>query len=270
MTVVRTVIVEDTTAPIITLLGDNPQTLELGSAYLELNATTDDNSTIIINTSHVDMHSVGEYNVTYNATDTSNNQAVTVVRTVIVEDTLDTDNDGIPNLIDNCPFTINSNQLNSDSDDKGDACDNDDDNDGIEDSKDAFPLNPNESLDTDNDGIGNNADADDDNDGILDYNDDLPLNPNESIDSDGDGVGNNADTDDDNDGISDIDERRWGFNPLDASDGNNADADGDGVSNKDEIKAGSNPLNIDDTKKPKKFVPIIIEGLMIMIPFHEN
>jgi hypothetical protein len=257
----------DRTPPIITVLGDNPQTLELGSEYLELNASTDDNSSIMIDSSDVDMNSIGEYNVTYNSRDASNNEAITVYRIVIVEQIAkDSDNDGIIDSLDNCPLTINVNQLNTDNDAQGNACDTDDDNDGVEDNQDAFPLNTTESLDTDNDGIGNNSDTDDDNDGVLDHNDDLPLNRNEFIDTDGDGIGNNADSDDDNDGISDSNERRWGFDPLDASDGNNADADNDGVSNKDEIKAGSNPLNPQDKKKPKKFAPISIDGLIIIVP----
>ena len=40
---------------------------------------------------------------------------------------------------------------------------------------DAFPLDPEESVDTDNDGIGNNTDPDDNNDGVLDVNDAFPL-----------------------------------------------------------------------------------------------
>lgn len=65
---------------------------------------------------------------------------------------IDTDKDGIPNYLDS-----------------------DDDNDGVEDSLDAFPLNANEQKDTDKDGIGNNRDNDDDNDGIIDAQDPLPL-----------------------------------------------------------------------------------------------
>jgi hypothetical protein len=53
--------------------------------------------------------------------------------------------------------------------------DSDDDNDGVLDSDDAFPLDATESVDTDSDGIGNNADTDDDNDGILDSDDPFPL-----------------------------------------------------------------------------------------------
>ena len=44
----------------------------------------------------------------------------------------------------------------------------DSDNDGVEDSEDAFPNDASETLDTDLDGIGNNADTDDDNDTLSD------------------------------------------------------------------------------------------------------
>lgn len=54
------------------------------------------------------------------------------------------------------------------------------DGDGVEDSIDAFPNDPSESIDTDNDGIGNNADPDDDNDGVSDLADAFPLDPTRS------------------------------------------------------------------------------------------
>ncbi|MGV6830578.1 MAG: hypothetical protein ACWA5P_03325, partial [bacterium] len=161
--------------------------------------------------------------------------------------------------------------MKSDLDNDGipDDIDPDIDGDGVVNLQDAFPRDASEWLDTDGDGIGNNADTDDDNDGILDVNDAFPLDKNEWLDTDHDGIGNNADTDDDNDGISDKDEVKWGFDPLDPSDGGSADADGDGVSNADEIKAGSDPLDPNDTKKlkkPKKFAPIIMDDMMIMVP----
>lgn len=52
----------------------------------------------------------------------------------------------------------------------------DDDNDGVVDVDDTFPLDPTESADADSDGIGNNADWDDDNDGVPDVVDAEPLN----------------------------------------------------------------------------------------------
>ena len=86
----------------------------------------------------------------------------------------------------------------------------DTDGDGVPDSEDAFPNNPNESADTDGDGVGDNADA-------------FPNDASESVDTDGDGIGNNADTDSDGDGVPD-DEDAF---PYDATE--SADSDGDGV-----------------------------------------
>jgi uncharacterized delta-60 repeat protein len=131
----------------------------------------------------------------------------------------DTDADGFPGswnaacnvtclansglILDNCPTTANVTQLNFDGDAQGDACDVDDDNDGMPDTWDAFPFDATESGDYDGDGVGDNADTDDDNDGVSDELDAFPYDESESIDSDADGIGNNADTDDDNDGIPD-------------------------------------------------------------------
>ena len=53
---------------------------------------------------------------------------------------LDSDNDGIGNDIDNCPLISNAEQLNTDNDSQGNSCDSDDDNDGIPDIDDEYPL----------------------------------------------------------------------------------------------------------------------------------
>ncbi len=117
----------------------------------------------------------------------------------------------------------------------------DDDNDGVEDAKDAFPLEPEEWADADGDLIGDVLDADDDGDGKgddangngtpdceeMDLDGDgvarartvpwdaFPWDPKEWRDRDGDGLGDNADPDDDGDGWSDADEAKAGTDPLD-------------------------------------------------------
>ena len=84
------------------------------------------------------------------------------------DDLSDEDGDGIASYLDNCFLVANDDQVDTDNDFLGNACDSDDDNDGVADSEDAFPLDASESVDTDNDGIGNNADTDDDGDGYSD------------------------------------------------------------------------------------------------------
>ena len=89
----RTVQVVDTTLPVITLVGANPQLIEVGSPYAELGATASDNydgdltGSIVIDASAVNTSVVGSYPVTYNVTDSNGNAAAEVVRTVFIEDT---------------------------------------------------------------------------------------------------------------------------------------------------------------------------------------
>ena len=112
--------------------------------------------------------------------------------------------------------------------------DPDDDNDGVLDSDDAFPTNPNEQRDQDGDapdsgpgsdgtGFGDNSDPDIDGDNVPNEQDKFPRNPFESVDTDGDGIGNNSDEDDDGDTVPDLQEEQDGTDPL------KRDTDGDGV-----------------------------------------
>ena len=89
-TTTRTVVVEDTTPPKITLLGDNPQVIISGNPYSELGATASDSldgdlgAAIVIDTTAVDTMVVGDYTVTYDVSDAAGNPAATVSRTVSV------------------------------------------------------------------------------------------------------------------------------------------------------------------------------------------
>ena len=68
----------------------------------------------------------------------------------------DSDGDSIPDSVDNCRFTPNPNQDNSDADSLGDKCDGDKDNDGVRDLQDNCPYVPNPSqTDIDDDDVGN-------------------------------------------------------------------------------------------------------------------
>lgn len=116
----------------------------------------------------------------------------------------------------------------TDHDGRPNDSDPDDDNDGVIDEEDAFPLSASEQYDTDGDGIGDNSDKDDDNDDVPDEFDDLPLDPNESMDTDKDGIGNTQDNDDDNDGLTDTEEENLKTDPI------LADSDEDGVSDKED------------------------------------
>jgi len=89
-------------------------------------------------------------------------------------------------------------------------------NDGIIDSSPAT-VTITITADCDGDNISDLKDTDDDNDGVLDVEDAFPLDATETVDTDGDGIGNNADRDDDNDGMSDTDETAFGSDPIDAT-----------------------------------------------------
>jgi predicted ribosomally synthesized peptide with SipW-like signal peptide len=85
---------EDTTAPVITLLGEDPVNLNVGETYTDAGATALDNGTVDLTGSivttftpgPVDTSVLGTFTVQYNVSDAAGNPATEVTRTVIVNE----------------------------------------------------------------------------------------------------------------------------------------------------------------------------------------
>ena len=79
------------TPPEITIIGDNPVTIQAKSTYTDQGATATDSNgnivTVLSDTSNVNIDLIGTYTVTYNATDSNGNAAIQRTRTVNVVDT---------------------------------------------------------------------------------------------------------------------------------------------------------------------------------------
>ena len=159
-----------------------------------------------------------------------------------VDASLDADEDGVADDIDNCVDEANADQSDRDGDGEGDACDADDDGDGVLDADDNCPeLSVDDTTDTDGDGAGDACDVDDDGDGVLDDADNCPLTANlGQLDSDDDEAGDACDDDIDGDGSTN-DEDAF---PNDASEQSDGDTDGVG-DNADNCPALSNEDQLD-------------------------
>jgi uncharacterized repeat protein (TIGR02543 family) len=133
-------------------------------------------------------------------------------------DTNDSDGDGLTNYQEIVEYGTNPTLPDTDGD-------------GVNDKKDAFPLDPAETLDTDHDGTGDNADLDDDNDSYSDADETNIHHTNPNL----------ADTD--NDGLPDGEEfTTYHTNPL------IGDTDGDGFLDGYEVLTGKSP--VDPLDKP--------------------
>jgi sugar lactone lactonase YvrE len=85
----QTLTVQDTKAPDLTLVGDNPVTVECPNPYVDLGVRVTDNcdpNPTLTTDNPVNVHAPGDYTITYTARDRSGNTA-TLTRTVKVRDT---------------------------------------------------------------------------------------------------------------------------------------------------------------------------------------
>ncbi len=86
------------------------------------------------------------------------NSSNDVATTPLYEPKVDADRDGVGDDTDNCPTDANTDQLDTDHDGKGNACDSDDDNDGLSDADEATKGTSPTLSDTDGDGVPDGSD----------------------------------------------------------------------------------------------------------------
>jgi len=122
LTIIETSTIPDTTSPVITLTGSNPQIVEQGNVYTEFGATAFDNingnltSLITINSSAVNTLLLGTYPVNYSVSDNAGNIG-TATRWVNVVDTtaplIDTISDDSITENKNYEYQVEATDLNS-------------------------------------------------------------------------------------------------------------------------------------------------------------
>ncbi len=114
---------------------DTPQTHPDIAAFIEGASASDnvDGENLEVSNDGPDAYPLGITIVTFKVKDAAGHEVTESASITIIS--IDYDADTILNEVDNCPYSSNTEQLNTDgSNDGGDACDLDDDNDGMSDS----------------------------------------------------------------------------------------------------------------------------------------
>ena len=154
---------------------------------------------------------------------------------------------------DNCPEVRNADQTNTDGDADGDACDGDDDNDGVADEGDncRTVVNPDQ-ADSDGNGRGDACPpTDEDGDGTFEDVDNCRGLPNpDQANADGDRQGDACDFDDDDDYLSDGTDNCPLASNQDQRDTDN-DGRGDACDPTPGTTTGPGPPNANDHRKPR-------------------
>ena len=217
--------------------------------------------------------------------------AVCLLSLCVTDVNADRDRDGVPDLVDNCPNRVNTDQDNTDLDEeerlwaeieaqstingdqssenmsreqviRGNQCDDDDDNDEVLDIDDNCPLVKNapqvagaNQADLDNDGVGDVCDSDQDDDGKRNEDDNCPLvaNP-DQLDQNYNGIGDVCDFDDDHDSVPNYLDNcplENYFNP------DQSDIDGDNVGDICDEDIDGDGVNNDSDNCPYIYNPLV-------------
>ena len=173
----------------------------------------------------------------------------------------DSDLDGVPDANDNCPAVANPDQANFDGDSMGDACDPDDDNDGLLDVNEPASCtgNPQPSPhpgrldpDCDDDGVSDgNLDPDGFGPIVAGPDNCVSVANTNQTNTDGDSMGDACDPDDDNDTVLDgadncplvANASQANYDGDSMGDACDPDADNDGFLNTAEAAISTNPLD---------------------------
>jgi hypothetical protein len=197
------------------------------------------------NNNYSDIDNDGIADIIDNCPETANSDQADVDKDGIGDLCDDFDKDGIIDIEDNCPDVSNADQADMDGDGIGDVCDDDRDGDGVANSADNCPdVSNSDQADLDEDGIGDICDDDKDGDGVVNTEDNCSDVSNvDQADMDGDGIGDVCDDDMDGDGVANSAD-----NCPDVSNSDQTDLDGDGIGDFcDDDRDGDGKLNSLDT-----------------------